>query len=103
MAAVYANYNINSPTLGYQPRAYGPGYTIPEKILSYSASVQQELPKGTVLTVAYVGSQGRNLFLRSITNKIIGVTMNPVTGAGIARPGVRQPICGDRLQDQRRN
>ena len=83
-ASVYANYNINSPTLGYQPRAYAPGYKIPEKILSYTASVQQELPMGAVLTVAYVGSQGRNLFLRSITNKIIGVTMNPVTGAGTA-------------------
>ena len=81
--AVYASYNINSPTLGYQPRAYAPGYQIPEKILSYTASVQQEI-KGAVLTVAYVGSQGRNLFLRSITNKIIGVNMNPATGAGSA-------------------
>jgi hypothetical protein len=82
--AVYANYNINSPTLGYQPRAYAPGYRIPEKVLSYTASVQQELKGGAVLTVAYVGSQGRNLFLRSITNKIIGVTPNPITGAGTA-------------------
>ena len=80
--AVYAGYDVNSPTLGYQPRAYGPGYGIPERILSYSASVQQELGRGTVLTVAYVGSQGRNLFLRSTTNKIIGVTMNAKTGAG---------------------
>jgi hypothetical protein len=82
-AAVYSSYNINSPTLGYQPRAYAPGYQIPEKILSYTASVQQDLPGQAVLTVAYVGSQGRNLFLRSISNKIIGVTMNPTTGAGI--------------------
>nr|MDQ2899833.1 hypothetical protein [Acidobacteriota bacterium] len=59
------------------------GYTIPDRILSYSFSVQQELPKGAVLTVAYVGSQGRNLFLRSITNKIIGVDANPITGVGI--------------------
>lgn len=82
--AVYASYNVNSPTLGYQPRAYAPGYKIPEKILSYTASVQQELMGGAVLTVAYVGSQGRNLFLRSVTNKITGVTMNPTTGAGTA-------------------
>ena len=84
IAAVYAGYNINSPTLNYQPRAYAPGYSIPERILSYTASIQQELPLGAVMTVAYVGSQGRNLFLRSITNKIIGVTMNPATGAGTA-------------------
>jgi hypothetical protein len=40
------------------------------------------LPGGTVLTVAYVGSQGRNLFLRSWTNGIIGVTQNAATGIG---------------------
>jgi hypothetical protein len=31
-----------------------------------------------------VGSQGRNLFLRGVTNQVIGITMNPTTGAGIA-------------------
>lgn len=83
IAQVYAGYDINSPTLGYQPRSYAPGYSIPENILSYTASVQQQLPGNAVLTAAYVGSQGRNLFLRSITNKITGVTMNPATGAAI--------------------
>jgi hypothetical protein len=82
-AAVYSSYDINSPNLGFQPRAYAPGYQIPEKILSYTASVQQDLPGHSVLTVAYVGSQGRNLFLRSITNKITGVTMNRTTGVGV--------------------
>jgi len=81
---IFNNYNINDPNLQFQPRAYAPGYTIPERILQYSASVQQELPSNTVLTVAYVGSQGRNLFLRTITNDIVGVTMNPTTGAGAA-------------------
>jgi hypothetical protein len=80
--AVYSGYDINSPTLGYQPRAYAPGYQIPERVLSYTASVQQELPGRTIFTAAYVGSQGRNLFLRSITNLITGVNMNPVTGVG---------------------
>ncbi len=84
IAAVYANYNTNSPTLGYQPRAYAPGYRIPERILSYSFSVQQQLPDSTVFTLAYVGSQGRNLFLRSITNLITGVTQNRTTGTGTA-------------------
>ena len=77
---IYSNYNINDPNLQFQPRAYAPGYTIPEKILQYSASIQQQLPSNAVLTVAYVGSQGRNLFLRAITNKITGVTMDPATG-----------------------
>jgi hypothetical protein len=73
---------INDPNLQFQPRAYLPDYKIPEKILQYSASIEHQLPGNAVLTVAYVGSQGRNLFLRGITNRITGVIMNPTTGAG---------------------
>lgn len=80
-AEVLASYDINDPNLGYQPRAYSPGYRVPERILSYTASIQQNIGN-SVLTVAYVGSQGRNLFLRSFTNLITGVTMNQATGAG---------------------
>lgn len=82
-AEVIAGYDINDPNLGYQPRAYAPGYTLPERILSYTASLQQEMPGGGVLTVAYVGSQGRNLFLRSWTNLLTGVATNPTTGVAI--------------------
>lgn len=81
-AQVLAGYDINSTTLGYQPRGYAADYKIPEKVLSYTASWQQELPSHTIMTVAFVGSQGRNLFLRSWTNGITGVTMNPTTGVG---------------------
>src|SRR5689334_4010995 len=62
-----ANVNIRS----YQPRAYAPDYEIPEKVYQYTFSFQQEVFHDTVLTAAYVGSQGRNLFLRSIANKIL--------------------------------
>ncbi len=56
----------------FTPRAYDTtGYRVPERVGQYGASVQHELPGKTVLTVAYVGSQGRNLFLRSITNRIL--------------------------------
>jgi len=81
---VYAGYNINSPTLGYQPRAYAPHYGVTERVTTYTASIQQALPGQVQLLVAYVGSQGRNLFLRSITNLITGVTQNATTGAGTA-------------------
>jgi len=71
-----ANVNIRS----YQPRAYSRSYKIPEKVYQYTLSVQEELFSGTVLTAAYVGSQGRNLFLRSIANKILpGQTTIPNT------------------------
>ncbi len=75
------NFNIQTAT-GIGVRAYAPGYTVPEKILSYTFSIQQQLPFGAILQMAYVGSQGRNLFLRSTANKVIGVTMNATTGAG---------------------
>lgn len=81
---VYANYDINSPTLGYQPRAYAPNYHIPERVTTYTASIEQRLPGQVQMMVGYVGSQGRNLFLRSITNLITSVTTNPTTGAGTA-------------------
>lgn len=56
----------------FTPRAYDTnGYKVPERVFQYGASVQQELPGNTVLTVGYVGSQGRNLFLRSITNRLL--------------------------------
>jgi len=69
---------INSPnTRSYQPRAYANEYTIPERIYQYTASVQQQLPGNMSMTAAYVGSQGHNLFLRSVANNITQVITNP--------------------------
>jgi len=79
-----STYNVNDPNLQFQPRAYLPDYRIPEQILEYSLSIEQQLPGNTALTVGYIGSQGRNLFLRGITNRITGVVMNPTTGVGSA-------------------
>lgn len=76
--AVVANFINNPLNRQYQPRAYmRDRYRIPERVFQYSFSLQQELFYKLVLTVAYVGSQGRNLFLRSIANKIVGVRTNP--------------------------
>jgi len=69
--AVAAAFINNPANRQYQPRAYAPEYTIPEKIYQYSGSFQQELPYKLVLTAGYVGSKGRNLFLRSIANRIL--------------------------------
>ena len=64
--------NTNIVQSRFTPRVYDTkGYNVPERVLQYGASVQQELPGSTVLTVAYVGSQGRNLFVRSVTNTIL--------------------------------
>lgn len=64
---------INNPfNRSYQPRAYAPEYLVPERIFSFTGSVQQQLPYDLTLTVAYVGSRGRNLFLRGLSNVIRG-------------------------------
>jgi Carboxypeptidase regulatory-like domain len=68
ISGVQANFAANPNNRSFQPRAYAPLYKIPETIYSYTASVQQELPYKMVATVAYVGSQGRNLFLRGLSN-----------------------------------
>jgi len=68
---IAANFISNPNNRSYQPRAYAPDYTIPEKVYQYSFSLQQELPYKLMLTTAVVGSQGRNLFLRSVANRIL--------------------------------
>jgi len=73
--AIVNNFNTNPKNRSYQPRAYDrANYEVPERIYSYTASIQQELPYKMGLTLAYVGSQGRNLFLRSVANQITSVT-----------------------------
>lgn len=88
IAAIVANFNANPNNRSYQPRAYDrANYKVPERIFSYSGSLQQELPFKMVLTLAYVGSQGRNLFLRSVANQITQVrtNVNPANAAIVIR------------------
>lgn len=88
IAQIVANFNANPQNRSYQPRAYDiANYRVPERIFSYTVSVQQELPYKVALTLAYVGSQGRNLFLRSVANQITQVrtNVNPANNAIIIR------------------
>ncbi len=77
------NFNNDPLNRQYQPRAYAADYTIPEKVYQYTVSWQQELPYKLVSTVAYVGSQGRNLFLRSVTNQILPGQTTIANGANL--------------------
>jgi hypothetical protein len=75
--AAKSNFANNPNNRQFAPRAYYlSDYKVPERVYQYSASIQQELPGRFVLTAAYVGSQGRNLFIRSIANRIISVDPN---------------------------
>ena len=69
-AVLRANFVNNPNNRAYQPRAYSQRVHDSRARLSVLASVQRELPGRLVATAAYVGSQGRNLFLRNFTNRI---------------------------------
>ncbi len=86
-ATLRANFINNPNNRQYQPRAYANEYSVPERVYQYTGSVQRELPGGFVATVAYVGSQGRNLFLRTIANRIkeVRTNANPASAAVIIR------------------
>ncbi|HXS01883.1 MAG TPA: carboxypeptidase regulatory-like domain-containing protein, partial [Pyrinomonadaceae bacterium] len=98
LAIAFFNNPANVNRRSYQPRAYSPDYKIPEKVYQYTFSLQQELFSGTVLTAAYVGSQGRNLFLRSIANKILPgqttILSNGVIPAGFGVVNVQDVNSG---------
>jgi Carboxypeptidase regulatory-like domain len=70
-AVIAAAFISNPNNRQYQPRAYASDYSIPEKVYQYSFSWQQELPGKLTLSTAFVGAQGRNLFLRSVANRIL--------------------------------
>jgi hypothetical protein len=97
-AIAFFNNPANVNTRSYQPRAYAAEYQIPEKVYQYTVSLQQELFSGTVLTAAYVGSQGRNLFLRSIANKILPgqttILNNTTLPSGVGVVNLADPSSG---------
>jgi hypothetical protein len=73
-----------TPVASFTPRVYDTkGYRVPERVGQYGLSIQQELPGKTVLTIGYVGSQGRNLFLRNVTNTILPGNATILDGAPI--------------------
>ena len=81
--AIVDNFNNNPLNRQYQPRAYSPNYEVPERVYQYTFSWQQQLPYKLVSTIAYVGSQGRNLFLRSVTNQILPGSATILNGANL--------------------
>src|ERR1041384_1261576 len=98
VAATRASFIANPNNRVYQPRAYASEYRIPERVYSYTFSLQQELPKKVVATIAYVGSEGRNLFLRGLSNTLRGGNATIVNGAALpANAGVvnrTDPVTG---------
>jgi Carboxypeptidase regulatory-like domain len=84
-ANLTANFLTNPNNRAARFRAYDGQYQVPERLYQYSVSWQQDWGSSFVSTIAYVGSQGRNLFLRNVANRIVAVrtNTNPASGAAI--------------------
>lgn len=82
-ANLTANFLANPDNRAARVRAYDSQYAVPERVYQYSLSWQQQWPGSFVSTIAYVGSQGRNLFLRNVANRIVSVRTNTNTGGAI--------------------
>ena len=91
-ALIRPNFINNPNNRSYQPRAYANDYTIPERIYQYTRRCSRSSAAGSMAaTAAYVGSQGRNLFLRSIANRTIGVQSNGANAATGRPPVLDRP------------
>ena len=83
-AAAAAFFIANPNNRQFQPRAYRrPDYLVPERVFQYSVSFEQELPGKLSFTGAYVGSQGRNLFLRGVSNLFLPGQTTIVDGSAL--------------------
>ncbi len=82
-----ANFTSLPGNRSYQPRAYAPEYNIPERVYQYTGSVQRDLGGSFSASAAFVGAEGRNLFLRSVANNITQVVTNanPASAALVVR------------------
>jgi hypothetical protein len=82
-SAITTFFNSHGNSRQAQVRAYAPEYTVGEHVFQYTASWQQQWGYQLVSTIAYVGSQGRNLFLRNVANRIASVRTNTTNGSAI--------------------
>ena len=83
----------------YEPISYAPGYDIHNRMPyaeHYNFSIQRELSKSTVLTLAYVGTQGHKLISQSDANPgntALCLQLN-AAGAVDLNTGLSNPACG---------
>jgi hypothetical protein len=85
--------NINWPAV-YEPIGSSPGISINDRLPyteQYNITIERQLTPGTVVTVAYVGSQGHRLAGASEANPGIPAICEFLTGSNVAP---LTPTCG---------
>ena len=103
VSTIFQTYNVNDPNLGFQPRAYGVGYGIPEThslLHRFGAAVSSGECADYRGVCGQPGAQPLPAQRHQQDHRRHG-ECDHRCGLGGAR--VRQPVRGDRLQDQRRN
>jgi hypothetical protein len=81
----------------YEPFNYFPGYDIHNKLPyaeHFNLSIQRELSKSTVLTLAYVGTEGHNLITQKEANPGSAALCQQLTAEGAMDVTAGTPGCG---------
>ena len=81
----------------YEPMSYFPGYDIHNKLAyaeHFNFSVQRELTKSTVLTLAYVGTEGHRLIAQTEANPGDPALCEQLTAQGYYDQSAVTPGCG---------
>ncbi len=83
----------------YEPISWAPGYDIHNRMPyaeHYNFSIQRELSKSTVLTLAYVGTQGHKLISQTDANPGNATFCNQLNAEGAVDldTGLTNPACG---------
>jgi hypothetical protein len=81
----------------YLPISYSPGYDIHNRMPyaeHYNFSMQRELTNSTVLTLAYVGTQGHKLISQTDANPGNAALCNQLTAQGAIDLTTSSPGCG---------
>jgi hypothetical protein len=81
----------------YEPFNFFPGYSIHNRLPyaeHFNLSIQRELTKSTVLTVAYVGTEGHRLITQAESNPGDPKLCNQLTNGGAIDTTAGTPGCG---------
>ncbi|HEX3820656.1 MAG TPA: carboxypeptidase regulatory-like domain-containing protein [Candidatus Sulfotelmatobacter sp.] len=85
----------------YEPLSYFPGYDIHNKLPyaeHFNFSIQRELSKSTVLTLAYVGTEGHRLIAQTEANPGDPTLCEQLNAQGYTDASSGAPGCGPNLE-----